>query len=149
MDWWSNISMHGLPWWAILVLLLFIGACREGIPALLKYYGFGFEREKYRDGLKKQEHDALVDELKIRIEELAKEIEEVKREAKEERLTSAKLLADERAAHAKCQLDMAELRGDIRVMQEKIKRLENHDEANKQNVEKLEAAVKFHTEPNP
>lgn len=40
-----------------------------------------------------------------------------------------------REEHSKCKVETAELRGDIRVMQEKISRLEKHDEATKQQVE--------------
>lgn len=138
-----------MPWWAVFVVVLLTIGLTKGFPAFLKYLGFGFEVEKYRDALKKAERDDLVAELKQRIEELAKEVAEIKLEARQERLDAAKRLADEQAAHAKCELSMAELKGDMKVMQEKIRSLETHEKTNTQNVEKLAEEVKKHTEPNP
>ena len=143
MEWFTSLlpSLAGLPWYAVAAIVILSITATKGVDGLLKLWRFGFEREKYQDDQENKEHDALVNELKKRIEELAKEIGEVKREAREDRLSSSRLLADEKAAHAKCQIDMAELRGEVRVMQEKIKRLEKHDAANEKHVEDLKAKL--------
>lgn len=44
-------------------------------------------------------------------------------------------LEKSREAHTKCEVAMADLKGDIKVMQEKIDRLTKHDEANKEQIE--------------
>ena len=55
MDWITSIAANllKLPWPAAVMVILALWAAREGVPALLKILGFGFEREKYKDA---QEH---------------------------------------------------------------------------------------------
>ena len=143
MEWLTQIgiSAAGLPWWAVLLLLGMAAAARDVVPAVLKYRGFDIEREKYKDQMEKTEHDNLVEELRKRIEEIAKELAEVKREAREDRLTSSRLLAEEKDGHAKCKMDVVELRGEIRVMQKEIEALKRHDSNNTDHVKGLTQAV--------
>lgn len=144
MEWFTDIapSLTGLPWPAVFVVVLLTIGLTKGVTALLKYLGFGFEREKYRDGIKKQEHDALVEELKDRIDALAKEVSEVKQEAREDRLTASRLLADEKAAHVECKIAVAELRGEVRLAQQRIAALERHDKNNIKQVEVLQESIR-------
>ncbi len=149
-DWITNIGISGagLPWPAALCLLLFFGIAREVVPASLKLMGFNFEREKYKDQLERQEHNDLVDELRRRIEQFAAELAEVKREAREDRIKAALLLAEEKAAHAKCQIDKQELRGDLRVhsermntMQVQLDSLTSHKKNNIDHLKGIDAAI--------
>ncbi len=157
-DWITNIgiSAAGLPWWAVFVLMAVAGIARELIPALLKVLGFTFEREKYKDGLKAMEHDALVKELKDRIDKLENLVTDLQREGREDRLNAARLLAEEKTAHSKCQIEQEQLRGDLRVhsermntMQVQLDRLLSHDKANTEHTKKLAEIVKAETGKAP
>lgn len=150
-DWITNIGLTaaGLPWWAVFALLVLYGVAREVVPASLKLLGFNLDREKYRDSKKKQERDALADELRDRIDKLEKLVTNLQEESREDRVTGARLLADEKAAHAKCQIEQEQLRGDLRVqnerlntMQVQLDRLLSHDQKNAENVKKLADVIK-------
>lgn len=151
MEWITHITaaMLKLPWPAAVMVILALWAAREGVPALLKLLGFGFEREKYKDAQKAKEHDALVDELKDRIEKLEELLASIQHDQREERVASAKALASEVAAHAQCQIQQEALKGDLRVQAERIKTLEvkievleRHDRAGKEHLESLSEALK-------
>ena len=158
MDWFTGLlpTLSGLPWYAaagIIVLSILATKCVDGV---LKLWRFGFDREQYFNALEQKEHDALVDELKDRIDEMAKEIAEIKRESRDERMTYGKLLAEEKAAHSKCQIEQEQLRGDLRVQAEKlnlmqvqIDRLMSHEKTNAEHARKLAAIVKEETGKAP
>lgn len=133
----TDILPHisGLPWVATFIIVLFTLACSKGIDALLKWRKSNLEERQYDDNETKMAREALVKELRERIEKLEKAIDVLQTTYREERITSSRLLSEERAAHAKCEISMAELKGDMRVMQEKVKRLEKHDEVNKEQIE--------------
>jgi hypothetical protein len=143
MDWFTSIagSLSGLPWWAVLLVVLLSVLATKGVDGFLKVWGFGFERQKYQDAREDKEHDALVDELKDRIVKLESAIDSIQKSFSEERMTAARLLAEEKAAHTKCQLEQESLRGDVRVMQEQIKGLLRHDQVNKDGLNELKAKV--------
>lgn len=143
MEWFPSIagSLSGLPWWAILLVVLLSVAATKGVDGLLKLWRFGFEREQYQDKICHEEESALVDALKDRIDALEKTLSSIQVEFREERVAAAKLLAAEQAAHAKCQIEQESLRGDVRVMQEQIKSLLRHDASNKDGLNELKAKV--------
>ncbi len=139
-DWITNIgiSAAGLPWWAVLLLMLLAGAAREAIPAALKWRGFDFDREKYKDGEAREAREALVHELEKQVKDLYGEVVELSK--KHESAT---------AAHAKCEIEQERIRGDLRVMQVQIDALMRHDKANADNTKKLAAIVQEETGKAP
>jgi len=151
MEWFTQIagSLSGLPWWAVLIVVVLSVAATKGVDGLLRVLGFGFEREKYRDTKKKAEKDALVEELKDRIDKLEQALTDMQQSHNEERSTAAKALAAEQAAHARCRIEQEQLRGDLRVQAEKlntmqvqIDRLFSHDKANREHAANLDAKIK-------
>jgi predicted nuclease with TOPRIM domain len=147
MEWFTTItpSLSGLPWWAVFVVVLVTIGLTKGVPALLKYLGFGFEREKYRDGLRKAERDALVEELRKRVDKLESLVDKTTGE-----------LNKAREAHSKCEIEQAKLQGKLDAqsermnhMQTQINSLMKHDIANAQNTKHLAAIVKEETGKAP
>lgn len=147
MEWFTNIapSLTGLPWPAVFIVVLLTIGLTKGVAALLKYLGFGFEREKYRDGLKKQERDALVQELTKRVDKL---------EALLEKTTTELEVA--RAAHSKCEVEQARLQGKLdaqsermNAMQIQIDGLMRHEKVNVEHQKQLAEIVKEETGKAP
>lgn len=139
MEWFTDIASHlsGLPWWAVLIVILSSIACTKGVDALLKYLGFSFEVRKYDNAQKKIERDALVEELKSRIEKL-----EQNSDKQSEKLDEAYRKLDiATEAHSKCEVEQEKLRGELNVMKEKVARLEDHDKANKKQVEAVKEEI--------
>ena len=128
MEWFTSIasSLSGLPWWAVLLVVLLSIGFTKGVDAILKLMNFGMDKQKYEDAKHQIEEDALVAELKNRIDKLESIVEK----------TSAKLDVAT-AAHTKCEIEQERLRGDLNVMKEKVAALERHDVANKEHTEKL------------
>lgn len=144
MEWFAQIagSLSGLPWWAVLLVVVLSVGATKGIDGCLKLLRFWFEREKYQDKICHEEESELVRSLNERIDKLEKALTDLQRESREERIAAASLLAAEQAAHAKCQIEQEQLRGDIRVMKKDIEALQRHEIAGKQHVEKLAEVVK-------
>lgn len=139
MEWFTSIasSLSGLPWWAVLLVVLLSVALTKGVEAVLRVWGFQFDWKKYTDAQRKVKEDALVAELKLRIDKLEAAITRAN-----EKLDTAT------AAHLKCEIEQERLRGELNVMKEKVSALERHDRANKEQVamtqediRKLEAKV--------
>jgi predicted nucleic acid-binding Zn-ribbon protein len=130
MEWFTNIasSLSGLPWWAILLVVLLSIACTKGIEALLRVWGFQLDWKKYTDAQQKVRDDALVEELKKRIDKLESIVD-----------TQTNKLDIATAAHTKCEIEQERLRGDLNVMKEKVAMLERHDATNKEHTEQLKA----------
>jgi hypothetical protein len=151
MDTVSDIttSLTGMPWYAAAFLILLSVLCTKGVDALLKLQRSRFEEQQYEDSEVKSAREALVQELKQRIEKLEQAISNMQAAYQAERISNSSMLAEERAAHAKCQLDREQLRGDLRVQHERLNtiqlqldRLLKHDERNEENVKGLKEAVK-------
>jgi predicted ribosome quality control (RQC) complex YloA/Tae2 family protein len=139
-EWLTQIftAASGLPWWAMFVVILVTIACTKGIDAALKWKKAQFDERQYDGTEAREAREALVTELKDRIEKLETLCQQ-----------NAKDLTDSHAAHAKCEIQQAELKGEIRVQDEKIKRmelqierLEKHEKVNEKHVEVLADAVK-------
>jgi predicted nuclease with TOPRIM domain len=125
-DWVTHIGGLGLPWFATAAIILLTVLSTKGVDALLKWRKSILEERQYVDGHQQLVHDALVEELKTRIEKLESIVDK----------TSEKL---ERAtvAHVKCEIEQERLRGELNVMKLKVERLENHDKRNTEHVEGL------------
>lgn len=132
MEWFTNIasSLSGLPWWAVLIVVLLSIACTKGVDALLRIWGARLEEKKYDDAHEQTGYDALVAELKSRIEKLEGLVDK-----------QADKLDAATKAHANCEVEQAKLRGELDVMKEKVSRLETHDQANQENKKVLNHAV--------
>jgi len=132
-DWLTSIGITaaGMPWWATIALLLLAAISRELIPKLLLWKNANLQERQYDDGQVKAGYEALVAELKSRVEKLEGLVEK----------TNNKLDASQ-AAHANCQVEQEKLRGEMNVMKVEIERLKNHDEANLQNKAVLRDALK-------
>jgi predicted S18 family serine protease len=141
VEWFTQIagSLAGLPWWAVLIVVILSVGATKGVDGLIKLLRFGFEREQYQDAQQDKEHDALVDTLKERIDKLESTLTTIQDEFRQERLAAANLLAAEQKAHAKCQIETESLKGDIRVMKLQIEVLMRHEKRNTESIEKLEA----------
>ena len=124
-------SLSGLPWYAAAAIIVLSVLCTKGIDALLKLRKSKLEERQYEDGQAKAAQDALVAELKEQVKELKADMSGMLSELK-----------DVRTAHTKCEVQQAELRGELNVMKEKVARLESHDEANRQNKAVLKDALK-------
>ena len=133
-DWITDIPKDGLPSWAWISLMALCGLAREAIPAALKWRGFNFDREKYKDGEAKEAREALVKELEKQVKSLCEEVTELSK--KHETATTA---------HAKCEIEQEKIRGDLRVMQVQIDALMRHDKANLENTKKLAEIIKDET----
>jgi chromosome segregation ATPase len=133
MEWFTHIasSLSGLPWWAVLVVVLLSVALTKGVDALLKIWRAKLEERQYDDIHEKPAQDALVAELKGRIEKLEGLVDK----------QSDKLDAATKA-HANCEIEQEKLRGELNVMKVKVAALERHDQANKEHVKVVEEAVK-------
>lgn len=130
MEWIGNLPSYGLPWWAVFVLMLLTWLSKYGIDSWVRYRKAELEERQYDDGETKAGYQALVTELKNRIEKLEGIVDR----------QSTKLDAATEA-HAKCEIEQERLRGELNVMKEKVAALERHDKANAQNVEQLKQAV--------
>jgi chromosome segregation ATPase len=128
MEWFTSIasSLSGLPWWAVLLVVLLSIGFTKGVEALLRVWGVQFDWKKYSDAQHKVKEDALVEELKKRIDKL----ETIVTKAGEELKTAT-------AAHLKCEIEQERLRGELNVMKVKVEALERHDAANKEHTEQL------------
>ena len=137
MEWLDQIKNLSLPWYATVPIVVLTIICTKGITAYLAYRKSLLEERQYDDGQTKAGYEALIAELKNRVDKLEGLVDK-----------QAMKLDAATAAHAKCEVNCAELRGELNVtrgelnvMKEKVSRLEAHDKANKENVEKLKAVV--------
>lgn len=130
MDDIARIFGAGLPWPATLVVVIVTVFATKVVDGWLKIRKASFDEEQYRDGKTEEGYKALITELKQRIDKLETIV------AKQ----SDKLDAAQ-AAHRKCEVEQAELKGKIEVMQEKWARLEAHDKKNSEHIEQLKKAV--------
>lgn len=132
MEWFTSVagSLSGLPWGAVLVVILVSIACTKGVDALIKVWKARREDRQYDHAHEKTGYDALVEELKNRIEKLEGVVEK----------QSDKLDAATKA-HADCEVKHALLSGQVEVMKQKIARLEDHDAANKKQKQVWDTAI--------
>lgn len=128
MEWLTSIgiSAAGLPWWAVLLLLLLVAGSRELIPKLLLWKNANLAERQYDDSQDKEKKDALVTVLEEQVKELKTELAAVRVE-----------LREVHAARAKCEVGHAELKGEVAVLRTEIDRLKVHDTANKQQIDVL------------
>ncbi len=138
MDWLQGIRLDGVPWWAAFALMLLTFAATKGIDALIKLWKVKQEERQYADGQTKEGYVALIADLKEQVKELKGNVQSVLAELK-----------DVRAAHINCEINHAELRGIVNVLNEKVSRLEGHDKANADNTKKLAEIVKAETGKAP
>jgi hypothetical protein len=140
MEWLTNLlpALNKFPWWVGALLIGFGMFATTGINALLRYLGFGFELEKYRDGRKEKQESALVTELKDQVKELRADLQTVLSELK-----------TVREKHTDCEIKQATLQGKfeaqaerMNAMQIQIDGLMRHDQANKENKAVLKDAIK-------
>ena len=133
MEWFTDIasSLSGLPWWAVLIVVLLSVALTKGVDALLKIWRAKLDERQYDDAHEKPAQDALVAELKGRIEKLEGLVDK----------QSDKLDATTRA-HANCEVEQERLRGELNVMKEKVAALERHDRVNQEQVKVLAEELK-------
>lgn len=131
MEWISGVNLAGLPWWAVFVIALLTFAATKGIDALIRWRKNRMEERQYDDGQAKAWGEALIEELRNRIEKLEGIVE--KQNGKLDTAT---------AAHAKCEVEQERLRGELNVMKEKVARLESHDQKNAEHVAGFKEALK-------
>lgn len=140
MEWFTNIasSLSGLPWWAVLIVVLLSVALTKGVDAVLKIWRAKLEERQYEDAHEKPAQDALVAALNDRIEKLERVVDK----------QSDKLDATTRA-HANCEVEQEKLRGELNVtrgelnvMKEKVAALERHERVNQEQVKVLAEELK-------
>lgn len=133
MEWLTNIgiSAAGMPWWAVFILLMVIGAAREIIPKLLLWRGANLAERQYEDSEARLAREALVEGMQSQINELRAGVAATLSELREVRLQ-----------HGKCEIEQERLRGVVNVMQLQIDRLMSHDTANKEQLKAWTDATK-------
>jgi hypothetical protein len=145
MDWLNGISLTGIPWWAVFILMLLTFLATKGVDGVLKIWTFIFDREKYYDLQKKVGEDALVSELREQVKTLRTDMALILTELK-----------DTRSAHGKCEIEQAKMQGKLdaqaermNAMQIQIDQLLRHEKVNVENAVKLAKIVKDETGKAP
>lgn len=126
----AGLFKLALPWPVMAVIVAAVLYWTKGIPSRLLVRKQDMEERQYEDSQDKQRKDALVTVLEEQVKELRATVSGLVAELKEVR-----------AAHAKCEIQHAELKGKMEVMDVKLSRLEAHDTANKKNIESLQQSV--------
>lgn len=140
MDGLTDILPHiaGLPWVATFIVIVLTLLLNKGVDKLIGWRKASFEERQYEDGQTKEGYRALIEELKNRIVKLETDFREVIGELK-----------DSRAAHSKCEVQQAELRGKLETqsermnaMQLKLEALERHEKVQVEHTKVINEAIK-------
>lgn len=131
-------AASGLPWWAAFVVAMATLAVTKGIDAAIRWRRSRLDERQYIDGETKAGYQALIEELKNRIDKLELAVGSALGELKDARL-----------AHAKCEVEQAALKGKLEVqaermntMQEKLDALVRHEKVQFTHVENIKQRIK-------
>jgi chromosome segregation ATPase len=126
MEWLTQIATAKLPWGATVALFIIALLCSKGVDGITKLWRVRLDEKKQDDGVAAEAYALFKEAMTSRVSALEKALDSV-----------GSKLEQSRAAHAKCEVETEKVKGDLRVMQEKLNRLIAHDENHKQHIEKL------------
>ncbi len=130
MDEITHILSLGAPWWVTAIVVVVTVFSTKVVDGWLKIRKASMEDRQYADGTVEKGYVTLIAELKGRIDKLETIVQK-----QSDKLDAAS------AAHRKCEVEQAELKGEMKVMQEKLAALERHDKKNTEHVEQLKKVV--------
>lgn len=120
----------GLPWPVTAAVVALVLWWTKGVQAHLLIRKQNMEERQYGDTQNKEREEALVQELRDQIKDLKTSHAAVLVELREVRTN-----------HAKCEIQHAELKGKLEVLEVKLNRLESHDKANKEQLDVLKEGL--------